>query len=570
MIMSSLDACVALLCFSLSFFFYQNSHSTSAPSPERKIPRPRGYILENQVTHARLLPADSTNTFTYPTLSLLLSLDAVESHSLDIGRGWIFGYGGIFGRLVGLRSQPYFGDRGSRKTIRTKLEALLRDRGFSEVLEDAWMMTMPSFLGFEGINPLTVYFCYKSGTFWLTVLEIHNTFGETHAHVLQVGEEEDERCAMGYDHQWTFRREFHVSPFNDRSGFYTVTVRAPTHPPTQAVLDSAESFGINPPRPSVRVHLHTPSHSNPSQPGLLKLTALLRPVSSKPLTASSLMLALSHMPFALLLSLPRILAQAWTLHYKKRLDVFLRPEPLPPTSTLNWGAGSDAAAADDVRPGGGVKWQDEGLLERYARGRVESFLRRRVEELDVVISLTPANPAFPTRIFKPSSRPDCSACPHLVISYLSPRLFIFLFVSPSASHALLLGSETEKILFVSSKELFISVFSPPPSSSSKMIISSLQRLRATRIPSTLPLSIPLRHPLDNESTKSKISSFLVLRTIFFLEWLEEWVFHAAHARIVPGKEPWKQWERANALLVEGRAHEKKKLELSNGSVRREE
>lgn len=136
---------------------------------------PAGYILENRVVHARLLPVQSAHAFTYPTLSLLVSLNALESHSLDLGRGWVFGYGGLWFRLTGLRADPYLTGRDG--SIRARLDTVLLERGLihsREELADAWMMTMPSLLGIEGINPLTVYFCYRPcGTFWLTVLEVH-------------------------------------------------------------------------------------------------------------------------------------------------------------------------------------------------------------------------------------------------------------------------------------------------------------------------------------------------------------------------------------------------------------
>jgi DUF1365 family protein len=49
---------------------------------------------------------------------------------------------------------------------------LLQERGCAG-LEDAWMMTMPSLLGFKGINSLTVYFCYNAeGELFVTVLEV--------------------------------------------------------------------------------------------------------------------------------------------------------------------------------------------------------------------------------------------------------------------------------------------------------------------------------------------------------------------------------------------------------------
>lgn len=132
--------------------------------------RPQAYLLQNSVTHARLLPTEAAHAFTYPTLALLVSLKALERGKLDLARGWIFGYGGRWCRMTGLRPTPYLEER--QGTIMAKLNAILKTRGCAEV-EDAWMMTMPSFMGVEGINPLTVYFCYDaSASFCFTVLEV--------------------------------------------------------------------------------------------------------------------------------------------------------------------------------------------------------------------------------------------------------------------------------------------------------------------------------------------------------------------------------------------------------------
>ena len=168
-----IDALVPLVCLSLSLFLY------TRPAPNRKTlkndrstQRTQGYLLYNEVTHSRLLPAASAHAFTYPTLALLVSLDELESRRLDLGRGWVFGYGGRLGRLTGLRAAPYLAPGSG--PIKQKLEGVLTLSGYpGGELRDAWMMTMPSFLGFEGINPLTVYFCYNlNGAFWLIVLEV--------------------------------------------------------------------------------------------------------------------------------------------------------------------------------------------------------------------------------------------------------------------------------------------------------------------------------------------------------------------------------------------------------------
>ncbi|KAF8654778.1 hypothetical protein AX16_003433 [Volvariella volvacea WC 439] len=338
--LGALDLAVSLICLAASLFLYRTKARRHAKEAHAQ---PHGYVLLNQVTHTRLLPTAASHSFTYPTLALLLPLRALENHELDLGHGFVFGYNRLWSSITCLRPNPYLFPRSMGKakqpTIASKLEDLLEERGYlsdGTRLLDTWIMTMPSFLGFEGINPLTVYFVYRYGDekLWLVVLEIHNTFGEIHVHVLQTGIDEDYRPSMGsYDHQWTFPRDFHVSPFNDRTGFYRVSIRAPTHPPSYSE-NQRRSPVISPPKPSIRVHLHTEadedSDETPSpQIGHLKLIALLRGVSSMSFTTSSLLLALVRTPFVLLLSMVRILYQAWILHYIKRMDVFIRPELKP-------------------------------------------------------------------------------------------------------------------------------------------------------------------------------------------------------------------------------------------------
>lgn len=364
-------------------------------------------------------------------------------------------------------------------------------------------------------------------------------------------------CAQAYihlrfDHQWTFPRAFHVSPFNDRSGFYRVSIKSPSHPPT--TID--QSTPITPPRPAIRIHLHTDSTevSRPSEPstsdvGPLKLTALLRPTTATPLTTSSLLSALSRLPFALLLSFPRILYQAKILHYKKRLDVFIRPEPY-----------SVASVSDSKRLGGGIKWQNEGLLEQYTRGRVEYFLAHRADETGITIELVPSDPSLPRRIYAPSKISANNNHQHLTIHYLSPRFFTILFQSPSAAHAYLLGGTTERIFTANSVDLFLAVFSkddvaPAPPSSFTSTLSIAQRIRIRPITpyllSSPSLSVPSAHTFDSTDTVRQLLNVCVLCTLLFLDNLEKWIFKLARARIVSGGEPWRQWQRAEEVSRTG-------------------
>jgi Protein of unknown function (DUF1365) len=42
-------------------------------------------------------------------------------------------------------------------------------------LDDAWILTMPSYCRFEELNLLIVYFCYRKDNLrlWIVVLEVH-------------------------------------------------------------------------------------------------------------------------------------------------------------------------------------------------------------------------------------------------------------------------------------------------------------------------------------------------------------------------------------------------------------
>ena len=135
-----------------------------------------GYILECNVSHRRLLPANATHGFTYRTLWLLVSLTALESHALDVGRGWLFSYGDLSGRLTGLRPAAYLhaSARTRSRSVKEKLLDVLEEQGYARgLLGHAWMLTMPRYLGFEGINPLTTYYCYDvRGRLFAVVLEV--------------------------------------------------------------------------------------------------------------------------------------------------------------------------------------------------------------------------------------------------------------------------------------------------------------------------------------------------------------------------------------------------------------
>ncbi|SPO28852.1 uncharacterized protein UTRI_05102_B [Ustilago trichophora] len=290
-------------------------------------------------------------------------------------------------------------------------------------LGQVWTVTMPSIAGITGINPLTVHYCYrphnfnsaeakvhdndKRGDFWLVVLEVHNTFSERHIYVLESGKNEDgdidgksERRG-GYDHQWTFPRSFHVSPFNDRGGFYRLFLKEPF---TKTAEASTFTLGVR-----LLLLVESESTTQDSSPKLVKkLMATLDSISVtpqkrvyvgrcvRPLSPATLYAALLRQPVDLFLTLFRILYEAAKLHFAKRLDAFGRPDMVqlsePCHATFD-GVGLPPPVnkiqphrQDKTRSAGegsvGLVYPEPGWTEKIAKDYVASLLTKRVKKLE--------------------------------------------------------------------------------------------------------------------------------------------------------------------------------------------
>lgn len=334
----------------------------------------------------------------------------------------------------------------------------------------------------------------------------------------------------------------------------------PPHPPYASPIKT----GASPlPLPSVRIELRT------AQTRDLKLIATLRPTRLTPLTSKYLLLALSRQPFSLFLSFARIVWHAAILHYRRRLDVYVRPEPRAISSKVEKMVPADhnkiqPAAYGELGVGGGTGWQLEGLFERYARNIVENFVMRRALEMGIWVTLESTNPAYGRKCFPcdpvQEKTRDATGTPvstnHLHIAFRSPLFFTILLSCPSAAHALLLGVDAERIFSVSDEVLFSSVFSVDDSRPSSVgVRRATQRHRLMAVPQSLrpPRSnikqIPYIHPLDASLPFfPALLNFFVVFQLLKIPQLERMLFTFFRARFVPGLEPWAGWTRAEEAV----------------------
>lgn len=219
-----------------------------------------------------------------------------------------------------------------------------------------------------------------------------------HVYVLRTGVNEEDRSTLtaGHHHAWIFPRSFHVSPFNNRAGYYQLDVQDPFH------FDSPPSTEF--PKFKVTLNLLTTAKES-------KLYAVLMNHPTQKATTISLknimLSVLLKQPWSLLLTTPRILAQAWILHYRKGLVVYPRPEPefaLPSDATTRSpspsnsedtlvttgpaATGLDPAwnpiEADLLKVGRAIGWQSVAGTEKYAeQALVVPWLKARCDELGV-------------------------------------------------------------------------------------------------------------------------------------------------------------------------------------------
>lgn len=519
------------------------------------------YLLPSFIHHARMLPKDSTHIFRYPTLYLAVPLTNLEQGKVNTGWGgrlfrWNAGGKRSAAALTALEAADYLG-AGEETSWLAKLETELTSRGFlhegaltgEETQYEVWATTMPSLMGIHGINPLTVYYIYQkkpngregNKDFYMCLLEVHNTFSERHLYILPAGIGEDDdgdssqqelhradgqpkgeglswqvnRRRSDYDHQWTFPRSFHVSPFNDRGGYYRLHLR------------SLWQEGSALPTMDVRLLLLIPDESaitHGGQPVLHKkilATLASYPASSPraplPLTGSNLFFCLARQPFDLLLTFVRIVYQAAKLHYAKRLDVFGKPDmtvataegdalrktvvipdmkdydgqgwPLPSNATQiervsgvgKVGAKTGRSEDDDdesatvevkVPKNGSIYWPAPTLLDEVAKQRFLVLVRESPSisvrlvgsdgSVETVLSKRAAAAALPRAGDNddgPALSKQAPASPLLTIYLMSPAFYSDLLLFPSADLALLLGSRVGRRWGVSRVGLFREWFS---------------------------------------------------------------------------------------------------------------
>jgi DUF1365 family protein len=166
---------------------------------------PALYVAE--VAHSRHSPL--VHRFRYRASYWLVDFDALAQP------------GGIAGRCTGVQRQDH-----------VDVRSFLKDEGIDPTR--VVLLTGAKTLGYA-FDPISIFWCYDDAEAQCAVVaEVHNTYGERHAYLLDLG-------ANG---EAEVEKAMYVSPFNDMKGAYRIRVSSPTA--TVSVRVSLEREGEEP------------------------------------------------------------------------------------------------------------------------------------------------------------------------------------------------------------------------------------------------------------------------------------------------------------------------------------
>jgi DUF1365 family protein len=158
-------------------------------------------LVVGKVSHRRRTPV--THAFEHSHYQWLVDLDALPRLRWPMRL------------LAGFDDRDHLDGGRLGGGTRGDLERWLSRHGVLLEPEDKVLMLAHARALGHVFNPLTVYWCLRPDrSLKALVLEVHNTYGQRHAYLLDV--DARGRAEVG--------KEFYVSPFNDAHGRYTVAV----------------------------------------------------------------------------------------------------------------------------------------------------------------------------------------------------------------------------------------------------------------------------------------------------------------------------------------------------------
>ncbi|XAS77908.1 DUF1365 domain-containing protein [Dermatophilaceae bacterium Sec6.4] len=170
-------------------------------------PHPTATPYLTRVRHQRTSPL--SHGFAYPGISWLVDLDKLGAADRPRELPW------WQSAFVRFSAADHLGDPAG--VWRDNATAFAATHGIDIAQGTVRVLTSARSLGYV-FNPVSIYWCHDAdGALACVIAEVHNTYGERHAYLIRPD-------ARG---RANVHKDFYVSPFNDVSGEYTMSLPEP-------------------------------------------------------------------------------------------------------------------------------------------------------------------------------------------------------------------------------------------------------------------------------------------------------------------------------------------------------
>ncbi|KAJ6440213.1 L-aminoadipate-semialdehyde dehydrogenase [Purpureocillium lavendulum] len=206
----------------------------------------------------------------------------------------------------------------SQLSLREKLDSYLQSEGLAPTdFPRAFLVTAPRFMGYH-FNPVSLWYLYSPDkTLAAIILEVNNTYDERRPYLILRDAATRESASGRTRIQGSPVKDFYVSPFNARTGYYSVLTSDPLGSGSNRPLglDITITLMSSKGRPKLVARLFSDGPA-------------VDPFALGPLSKMVFLAKWSWVGFA---TVPRIVKEATTLLFRQKLHLRDKPEPLVAT-----------------------------------------------------------------------------------------------------------------------------------------------------------------------------------------------------------------------------------------------
>ena len=274
-------------------------------------------LIPSRTTHTRRIPHEHSFAYSYLFVGIPVGFQGRLGSVLSVDEGKKRAWFDVRGADYLERSSP----AAAQARLSEKLKRYLHTQGITDRdYAFAYLVTAPRFLRYS-FNPVSFWYLYDDDTqLKYMILEVNNTFDERRMYLLQSdgtatydadGNVTKTSTTLMFTNTWA--KDFHVSPFNDRAGSYSLKAVDP--------LAALEESG------QIRIDNTIVLRTTDAKPKIVaRVYSTGAPIEPEKVQPGEWARFIFSWWWVGLATLPRIIWEARKLFFNRKLPVWYRPE----------------------------------------------------------------------------------------------------------------------------------------------------------------------------------------------------------------------------------------------------